>query len=138
MSEPRRYRRRPDRPVLAVRLALDFDALAYRKWGAEQVARPGDWLVQAEGDTYTIAAAVFEETYAAVSPGCYVKVAKVWAYAAQAAGAVTTLEGETHYEAGDFIVRNGDEEGAYDGPKGEPYAIARATFEQLYELDSAG
>ena len=131
MEGLRRYRRRPDRPVLAVRLALDFDALVYRKWGDTQQAKPGDWLVESEGDTYTVDADAFERTYEQVAPGQFVKQAPVWAIRATEAGSVETLEGATHYEAGDFLVRNGS-------PEGEPYAIARATFESLYEPDPDG
>ena len=56
---PRRYVRRPDRPVAAVRLALETDGLIYRKWGGEQRAKAGDWIVDNEGDVYTVDADVF-------------------------------------------------------------------------------
>src|SRR5512143_2772130 len=62
-DEPRRrYVRRPDRPVAAVRLALDTAGLIYRKWGGEQRAKPGDWIVDNDGDVYTVDADVFART----------------------------------------------------------------------------
>jgi hypothetical protein len=42
---------------------------------------------------------------------------------------VATQEGRTHYEAGDWLVSNGE-----DGS--DAYAISAAKFEQLYERDS--
>ncbi|MCU0967396.1 MAG: hypothetical protein MUF03_01025 [Rubrivivax sp.] len=123
-----RFRRRPDQAVTAVRLALDFDGLAYRKWGDRQTARPGDWLVDNGGDVYTVAAETFARTYREVSPGRYVKAAPVWAERATAAGSIATLEGRTHHAAGDWLVSNGA-----DGS--DAYAVDAATFERLYEPD---
>ena len=105
-SNRRRYLRRPDRPVVAVRLALDTDGLVYRKWGGEQRAKPGDWIVDNEGDMYTVDADVFARTYQQTGTGTYVKTTPVWAEQAQRAGDVTTKEGVTHYEAGDYVVSN--------------------------------
>ena len=50
-----RYRRKPHQAVSAVRLALEFDGFNYRKWGGEQRAQVGDWLVDHDGDVYTVA-----------------------------------------------------------------------------------
>src|SRR5690349_23456231 len=58
-----RYTRRPNRPVVAIRLALDTNGLSYRKWGGRQRAKQGDWIVDNGGDIYTIDAAVFRRTY---------------------------------------------------------------------------
>jgi hypothetical protein len=52
----------------------------------------------------------------------------VWAEQATQAGSVATQEGRTHYEAGDWLVSNGQ-----DGS--DPYAIGAARFEQMYEPD---
>ena len=131
MSAPprQRYVRRPDRPVAAVRLALETDGLAYRKWGGEQRAKPGDWIVDNEGDVYTVDADVFARTYRQVGPGAYVKSTPVWAERASQAGSVKTKEGVTHYKAGDYLVSNNA-----DGS--DEYAIAAAKFESLYQLDN--
>ena len=123
-----RYVRRPDRSIAAVRLALDTDGLFYRKWGGEQRAKPGDWLVDNDGDVYTIDAAVFERTYRRVGPGAYVKTTPIWAEQAQEAGSVKTKEGATAYQPGDYLVSN-------DADGSDEYAIEKDKFESLYELE---
>ena len=132
MSAPdagrRRYVRRPDRPVSAVRLALETDGLVYRKWGTEQRAKPGDWIVDNEGDVYSVDADVFARTYRPSGAGTYVKAAPVWARRAAEGGSVKTKEGVTHYEAGDYLVSN-DSDGL------DEYAVSAAKFESLYTPD---
>lgn len=127
---PRRYIRRPDSPVVAVRLDLDTDGLVYRKWGGVQRAKRGDWLVDNAGDVYTVDADVFARTYRATGsgPGTYVKATPVWATKAATAGSVATKEGRTHYEAGDYLVSNSS-----DGS--DQYAIGADKFETLYVAD---
>jgi hypothetical protein len=115
--------------VAAVRLSLDTDGLVYRKWGAEQRAKPGDWIVDNDGDVYTVDAEAFARTYRKTGTGAYVKTTPIWAERAQSAGTVGTKEGVTHYEAGDYVVSNNS-----DGSDG--YAITAATFEALYVLDT--
>ena len=129
-STPRRYIRRPDSPVVAIRLDLDIEELVYRKWGYVQRAQRGDWLVENDGDVYTVAGDVFERTYRPTGggPGTYVKATPVWATKAETAGSVATKEGRTHYEAGDYIVSNSS-----DGS--DQYAIAAGKFETLYVPD---
>ena len=124
----RRYRRRPDRSVVAVRLALDTDGLVYRKWSGEQRAKAGDWIVDNDGDVYSVDADVFERTYQRTGPGTYVKTTPIWAERASSAGSVKTKEGVTPYAAGDYIVSN-DREGS------DEYAMTAATFENLYTPD---
>src|SRR5215510_16262443 len=119
-----RFVRRPDRPVSAVRLALDTDGLVYRKWGGEQRAKAGDWLVDNEGDVYTVDEEVFARTYRPTGAGTYVKSTPVWAERAVQAGSVKTKEGATHYDAGDYIVSNNP-----DGS--DEYAIGAAKFESM-------
>ena len=122
----KRFRRRPDRPVVAVQLQLDTSGFGYRKWGAQQHCKAGDWIVDNEGDVYTVDAESFASTYRAVGPGTYVKTTPVWARQAAAAGSVATKEGRTHYAEGDWLVSN-----AENGS--DSYAIAAAKFEKLYE-----
>ena len=123
-----RFRRRHNRPVTAVRLSLDTEGFTYRKWGGEQRCKPGDWLVDNAGDVYSVDAGVFERIYRPSAPGQYVKVAPVWARVADAAGAVKTNEGVSHYEPGDYIVCN--DEGGSDA-----YCMRAGKFESLYEPD---
>jgi hypothetical protein len=124
----RRYIRRPDRPVAAVRLTLDTDGLVYRKWGREQRAKPGDWIVDNDGDVYTVDADVFVRTYKRTATGAYVKITPVWAERASHSGSVKTKEGSTQYEAGDYLVSNNS-----DGS--DEYAMEATKFEELYALD---
>ena len=130
-GDRRRYVRRPDRPVVAVRLALDTEGLVYRKWDGEQRAKAGDWLVDNDGDVYTVDADVFARTYSRIGPGTYIKTTAVWAERAQQAGSVNTKEGVTHYAAGDYLVSNTE-----DGS--DQYAISATKFESLYTLDGEG
>ena len=126
MSERQKYVKRPDQTVHAVRLALDTDGFTYRKWGGQQRCKAGDWIVNSDGDTYTVDADTFARTYRHVKDGAYLKVTPVWAEQATADGAVPTKEGATEYQRGDYLVSNQE-----DG--GDSYAVAKAKFEQMYE-----
>lgn len=128
MSTLHRYRKRPDQAVTAIRLELDTEGLRYRKWGGEQRARPGDWLVDNRGDVYSVAADVFERTYRPLSPGRYIKTTPVWARRAERAGRLSTREGESHYAAGDYLVFNQADES--DG-----YCMSAERFQAMYESD---
>lgn len=123
-----RYRKRPDQFVVAVRLALETGGFTYRKWGAEQRCKPGDWLVNNGGDVYTVDADVFARTYRQSTPGRYVKITPVWAERARQAGSVPTKEGESRYEEGDYLVYNSED--AMDA-----YCMSAARFETMYERD---
>ena len=127
----RRYVRRADRPVAAVQLALDTDGLVYRKWGGEQRAKPGDWIVDNNGYVYSIDAEVFARTYRQTATGAYVKTTQVWAERVTRAGSVKTKEGSTHYEPGDYLVSNSS-----DGS--DEYAMTAQKFEELYTPDNSG
>ena len=130
MANSKRYRyvRRSGKSVIAVRLALDTDGFVYRKWGGDQRAKAGDWVVDNEGDVYTVDADVFKRTYHQTGPGIYVKTTPIWAERASCAGSVQTKEGVTHYNAGDYLVSNSS-----DGT--DDYAIAADKFESLYTRD---
>lgn len=130
MTTLRRYRKRPDQAVTAIQLALDTKGLHYRKWGAEQHAQPGDWLVDNGGDIYTVAADVFARTYRQISPGRFIKSTPVWARQAEQAGALKTREGKSHFAAGDYLVFNQADE--TDG-----YCMAAERFQAMYEADEA-
>ncbi len=127
MENLHRYKKKSTVPVVAVKVDLDTDGFAYRKWGSLQTCKPGDWLVYNQGDTYTIDQETFSSTYEQISPGLYVKTNIVWAEVAGDSGAIKTKEGETHYKPGDYLVYNN--ENRKDG-----YAMESATFKSLYEL----
>lgn len=126
MSQRKRYKKRIDQTVTAVRVALDTDGFTYRKWGGVQTCKAGDWLVDNRGDTYTIDADTFATTYREVSPGVYVKHSEVWVEVAVRAGVIRTKEGETHYRAGDYLVYN-------QGRGEDGYAVSKEVFETQYE-----
>ena len=122
-----RYRKREQQTVTGVQLNLDTEGLTYFKWGGQQRCQAGDWLVNNNGDCYTIDKDSFSKTYEKVAPGQYVKSAPVWAYQVMQPGRVKTKEGFTEYESGDYIVSN-DLEGA------DSYAVSKEKFEAMYEL----
>ena len=112
--------------MTAVRLDLDTDGFTYRKWGGTQHCKRGDWLVNNQGDVYTVDGETFERTYRQVSPGVYEKNAPVWAEQAETPGTIQTKEGSTGYQKGDYLVFN--DPGGKDG-----YAMTAETFHALYE-----
>lgn len=127
MGHRRLYRKKANQYVIAVQLELDTDGFTYHKWRAEQHAKPGDWLVNNHSDIYTVDKEVFERTYREVQPGHYVKTTPIWAEVASEAGSVSTKEGISHYNAGDYLVSNNE-----DGS--DAYCISAEKFEAMYEL----
>jgi hypothetical protein len=129
----RQYRRREKTEVTAIPIRLEpaesgaAVLFRYRKWEAEQRCKPGDWLVQNGEDVYTVDARTFERTYECIAPGRYRKTGSVWAERAPAPGVISTQEGATQYEAGDWLVYN--QRDRKDG-----YAMGPEKFEQLYVL----
>ena len=128
MGNRRRYRKKADQFVVAVQLDLGTDGFIYRKWGAEQRCQQGDWVVDNNGDHYTVDGEVFARTYRKISPGIYVKTTPIWAEVAAEPGQVDTKEGVSRYQAGDYLVSNNE-----DGT--DAYCISAAKFESMYELD---
>jgi hypothetical protein len=112
--------------VRAIRLTLLTEGFQYRKWGGTQTCKAGDWIVNNNGDVYSVDADSFARSYRPVGEGLYVKQGTVWAEPVSSDGVVATKEGETHYRAGDWLV--------FNEPDGQDaYAISRETFERLYE-----
>jgi hypothetical protein len=107
-------------------LDLDTNGFEYQKWGGAQRCKRGDWLVNNQGDTYTIDEETFGRTYRMVSPGLYEKNASVWAEQAIESGAIQTKEGSTAYCAGDYLVFN-------DPDRKDGYAMKESKFRDLYE-----
>ena len=123
-----RYRKKANQFVVAVQVNLDTKAFYYQKWGAQQRCKPGDWLVDNQGDVYTVDNDTFASTYRIKSPGIYIKTTPIWAERTTQAGEVVTKEGASHYEAGDFLVSNNS-----DGS--DAYCISAEKFESMYEPD---
>ncbi len=122
-----RYRKKAGQAVIAIQLDLDTNGFSYQKWGAEQCCKQGDWLVNNNGDIYTIDQKVFTNTYRQINLGAYVKTTSVWAEVAEKEGSVKTKEGESHYKAGDYLVFNNE-----DGT--DAYCISSEKFEAMYDL----
>jgi hypothetical protein len=76
MSTRRRFVKRPTQFVVGVQLYLETTGFTYRKWGATQTCKPGDWLVNDDGDTYTIDRESFARTYQSTGPGMYMMVTR--------------------------------------------------------------
>ena len=126
MTERRKYRKKTTSFVIAVQLELETDGFTYQKWGGTQTCKPGDWVVDNNGDIYTVDRDTFENTYSPVRPGVYAKVKPVWAERAEQDGHIYTKEGVTHYKAGAYIV--------YNDPEGKDgYAVEADNFERMYE-----
>jgi hypothetical protein len=126
MPARRQYVKKAGNEVVAIQLALETDGFTYRKWGGVQTCKPGDWIVQNNGEIYTVDQESFAHTYEAHSPGLYRKVSPVWAERMATAGSIATKEGVTHYGAGAYLVSNNA-----DGT--DAYAVAGVTFEAMYE-----
>ena len=122
----RKFMKKTTSRVVAVQLDLDTDGFKYRKWGDTQTCKRSDWIVNNDGEVYTVDRETFARTYRAVSPGIYEKAAPVWAEVADEPGQIKTKEGVTNYEAGAYLVYNEP-----DGKDG--YAVAAETFEKMYE-----
>lgn len=127
MNSRRQYMKRASQFIIAVQLNLNTDGFTYEKWGGTQRCKPGDWLVNNNGDAYTVDRETFARTYKSTGPGTYAKVTMVWAEVADHAGEVTTKEGSTTYAAGDYLVYN-------DADGDDAYAVSKADFEQMYEI----
>jgi len=123
-----RYKKRPEHIVTAVQLDLDTDGFTYQKWGGMQQCRSGDWLVNNQGDTYTVNRESFAKTYQQRSPGVYIKISPVWAEVAVSAGSIMTAEGMSNYRKGDYLVCNNE-----DGT--DIYPISANRFVSMYEID---
>lgn len=128
MENRKRYRKKADCSVIAIQLDLSTEGFQYFKWGAEQTCKPGDWLIDNDGDIYTVDREVFSRTYRKVSPGLYVKTTPVWAELATESGCILTKEGSSHFKKGDYLVYNNK-----DGSDG--YCMSASKFAAMYELD---
>ena len=128
MEKMKQYRKRPGATITAVQINLDIreGRMLYYKWAGWQSAKEGDWLVNNDGDCYTIDDESFQATYIRVSDGVYAKAGRIWAQMAEEPGRIKTKEGFTGYDAGDWVVANNE-----DGS--DSYAIGPTYFHQNYE-----
>jgi hypothetical protein len=125
MAEKRKYIKRSNQSVIAVQLDLDTNGFEYRKWGDVQTCKPGDWILNNNGEVYTVDQKTFAKTYRQESPGIYRKIGTVWAEVAKEDGSIKTKEGVTNYKKGSYLVFN-SKSGA-DG-----YAVTASKFKEMY------
>ena len=125
MQNRRKYRKRSSQFVTAVKLDLDTKGLVYRKWGSTQRAKRGDWIVDNDGEVYTVDSRSFARTYSRLRPGVFIKTQPVWAEVASAAGSVKTKEGKSRYGRGDYLVFN-------DANGGDAYCMSAKKFKAMY------
>ena len=123
----KRYRKQQCESVFALPLTLHKATLRFHKWGNEQVAKEGDWLVSNDGELYTVDGDSFAKTYEPVGPCRYRKTGSVWAELADADGVMLTKEGSSAYRKGDYLVFN-------EPDRGDGYPVAKNRFEQQYSL----
>lgn len=126
MGERKCYRKKDECFVTAVQLNLETKGFKYQKWGAEQTCKPGDWLVDNDGEIYTIDQKVFSRTYRKITSGMYVKATSVWAEIASESGCILTKEGSSKFKKGDYLVYNNK-----DGSDG--YCMSATKFNSMYE-----
>jgi hypothetical protein len=126
MSQLIRYVKLPDQAVTAIQINLEIPGFSYEKWGSIQQCKKGDWLVENNGEVYTVDAESFALTYTCISPGRYLKTAPVWAEIATSDGQINTKEGVSHYKAGDYLVYNQEE-------RKDGYCITAEQFVKMYE-----
>ncbi|SMF15405.1 hypothetical protein SAMN02745866_01004 [Alteromonadaceae bacterium Bs31] len=126
MPQRNAYQRKVN-SVSAVQLKLDLIEFRFRKWGAEQRCKKNDWLVDNEGDVYPVDKDYFDKYYRQIGPGEYTKVGTVWAEQAAHTGFTPTLEGQSEFRVGDYIV--------YDQPEGgDAHVVEKSKFEVMYAL----
>jgi Tfp pilus assembly protein PilP len=120
-----KYRKRVNSIVTAVQLKLETTGFTYTKWGGVQQCEQGDWIIDNNGDIYTIKSDIFTKTYLEISTGRYIKTALIWARVATESGVIKTEEGSSEYKPGDYIVFN---EGDVNG-----YCMNAEKFNEMYE-----
>jgi hypothetical protein len=126
MTSLSRYKKKEGVLITAVRLDLETAGFTYEKWGGTQTCKAGDWVVDNNGNTYTIDADVFKRTYRHVGNGQYQKSVIIFAEQASHPGTIKTKEGTTDYKKGDYLVYNNH--GRQDG-----YAMSEEDFYRMYE-----
>ena len=125
----KKYKKKSPQIVTGVQLSLVTEGFDYEKWGGKQHCKAGDWLVNNDGECYTVDQESFANTYVQVAPGQFIKSTPIWATQAEESGSVRTKEGKSEYVAGDYITCNNE-----DGT--DTYTIPKAKFETTYiEVD---
>ena len=122
----KKYRKKANQKIHAIQLDMDLISFSYHKWHDTQACKAGDWLVENNGDVYTVDQQVFADTYLQIAPATYQKITPVWARQADEAGSVETKEGRSHYQVGDYILAN-------NSNGSDSWCMSEETFHDLYE-----
>lgn len=113
-------------PTSVVRvIQLDAPLTWNADHGSTMQAQPGDWLVQSEGDTWSVEDGIFRVTYEHLRDDLYRKVTPVLAVELPAAGTVLSREGMVEAEQGDLLVCN---------VTGECWSMPKEKFFQRYAV----
>ena len=69
-----KFQKKPEQSVVAIQIQLDFEGFVYQKWGDSQTCKVGDWLVNNQGDIYTVDADVFASTYTPLEKAYFINL----------------------------------------------------------------
>ena len=72
--------------------------------GNNLVGEKGDYLIESDGNRWTVQPEIFEKTYSENSDGTFTKTAQVIAVKVNAALTINTLEGESVVHEGDYLL----------------------------------
>lgn len=122
----KKYYKKKSLIVNAMQIALPDCEVNYKKWGGDQTAKSGDWIVENNGESYTVEEESFKNTYQHIKADQYKKTAPVWAEVTEQAGKISTKEGESEYSAGDYLVYN-------NADRTDGYATKKQDFESNYQ-----
>lgn len=112
-------------PVTAVQIDFDKVKFTYHKWGAEQKATTGDWIVSTHGDVVTVPREIFARSYKTIGHGQYLQTGNVWVRQTIEPGVLKTNSGQINYQAGDYLV--------FNDPEGNQGIVMKAnTFTEFY------
>ena len=91
-------------------------------------ADPGDWHVEADGETWSVRDDIFQNSYERVDGNQWRRRGNVFARPAQPGETIETLEGPATASDGDWVVRGAD---------GEEWPVPAREFAERYaELDA--
>jgi hypothetical protein len=96
-------------PVTAIQIDFDKVSFTYHKWGSDQKATSGDWIVNTNGDIFTVPREIFARSYKMIGHGQYLQTGDVWVRHTIEPGFLKTNNGKVNYKAGDYLVFNDPE-----------------------------
>ena len=113
-------------PVTAIQLDFDNVTLTYHKWGNDQKAVSGDWIVNNYGDVIAVNREIFARSYRAIGNGQFLQTGHVWVKQTIEPGTLQTKNGKINYQAGDHLV--------FNDPEGNHGIVVKANVFSEYYL----